>query len=169
MEHAALIKDLHANQQVFKELLSNLDSDLYLWRPQPDKWNLLDIVCHLVDEEREDFRYRLKHVLETPELQMPSIDPVSWVTVRKYQEQDYNQSIGRFMTERTASIDWLNSLSNPAWDRFYSHPTLGNLSASMFLHNWVAHDFLHTRQVLHNKYHYLSSSSSEPLNYAGNW
>ncbi len=169
MEHSVLISELQVNQNIIRDLLYGLDNDFYLWRSQPDKWNLLDIVCHLVDEEREDFRYRLKHVLETPQKEMPSINPVTWVTDRKYQEQDYDKTLRKFITERAASLDWLNSLPNPKWDHFYSHPKLGKLSASMFLHNWVAHDYLHIRQILNIKYNYLKFNSTEPLNYAGEW
>lgn len=152
-----------------KKLLSGLNSDLYLWRSQPDKWNLLDIICHLVDEECEDFRQRLRHVIETPQLEMPPINPTDWVIERNYQERDYSTMLKIFISERKISIEWLNNLSQPKWESFYRHPKIGVLSASMFLHNWVAHDYLHIRQIVNIRYHYLKSNSSEPLSYAGDW
>ncbi|MBK8955125.1 MAG: DinB family protein [Saprospiraceae bacterium] len=160
---------MQTNQKVIKNLLSGLDSDVNLWRTQPDKWNLLDIICHLVDEEREDFRFRLKHVLQTPQKEMSSINPVAWITERKYQEQNFKKVLANFNAERKISIDWLNKLSNPKWENFYSHPKLGILSATMFLQNWVAHDYLHIRQIVGIKFHYLKSKSRESLNYAGDW
>lgn len=169
MVYAATTKELQSNQHIYKDILCDLDSELILWRMNPEKWNLLDIICHLVDEEREDFRYRLKHVLETPQLEMPSINPVGWVTERNYQEQDYYTKLHEFLEERTASIQWLTALENPKWDNVYLHPKLGELSAGMFLHNWLAHDYLHIRQILTIKYHYLKLKSQETLGYAGDW
>lgn len=169
MEYSKFKKVLASNQKVFKNLLSDLNEEIYLWRPQPDKWNLLDIICHLVDEEKEDFGFRLKHVLETPQKKMPSINPANWVIERKYQEQNFKKKLNEFMTERKMSIEWLSKLSNPNWNSFYTHPKLGVLSAGMFLNNWIAHDYLHIRQIVSIKFHYLKSNSTDSLNYAGDW
>ena len=56
---------LGQNKAVFENLLSGIDEQTYLWKPSANKWCLLEIVCHLYDEEREDFRARVKHVLGT--------------------------------------------------------------------------------------------------------
>ena len=37
----------------------------------------------------------------------------------------------------------------------------------MFLVNWVAHDYLHVRQILKNKYAWMQDVSGEKLDYAG--
>jgi hypothetical protein len=39
----------------------------------------------------------------------------------------------------------------------------------MFLHNWLAHDYLHIRQIIRIKYDYLKKTSGEILLYAGEW
>ena len=54
-----IIQQLENNQKVFQNLLTNKTKDLYLWRPKPEKWCLLEIVCHLLDEEKDDFRARV--------------------------------------------------------------------------------------------------------------
>jgi hypothetical protein len=43
------------------------------------------------------------------------------------------------------------------------------MSAEMFLANWLAHDFLHVRQIIATRFHYLSHTTGESLGYAGNW
>ena len=161
--------ELKRNKSVFNELLSNVSEDLYLWKPQPDKWCLLEIICHLHDEEVEDFRIRVKYVLETPELKLPAIDPVSWVKDRNYIEQDYKSKLNSLLKERDQSIAWLDSLKAPKWDNFYKHPKLGPMSARLFLSNWLAHDLLHIRQIMKLRFEYLKQISSEDLSYAGKW
>lgn len=75
----------------------------------PDKWSILEVINHLHDEEREDFRQRLDLVLANPEQTWPRIDPQTWVTSRGYNERDLSSSLNNFFTERENSLSWLNS------------------------------------------------------------
>jgi hypothetical protein len=160
---------LEANASVFAALLREPDSDVYRWKPAAEKWCLLEIVCHLHDEEREDFRARTKHVLETPDKELPSIDPTGWVTSRGYMAKDYEQTLKAFLQQRSESVKWLRSLVNPSWQNAYLHPKFGAMSADMFMSNWLAHDYLHFRQITTVRYRYHEQRSKEPLTYAGNW
>ncbi|MBK9270362.1 MAG: DinB family protein [Saprospiraceae bacterium] len=169
MQQKEYIAQLHQHKDVFKALLTDLPENLYTWKILPDKWNLLEILCHLHDEEREDFRARIKHILEHSENPMPSIDPQAWVQDRNYSLQNYSQVLNAFLQEREYSIEWLLSLNEPKWDQFYVHPKLGKMTASMMLCNWLAHDYLHIRQINKVKYEYLLQMSKEDLSYAGNW
>jgi len=164
-----IIQELNKNKTVFEALLKNTHKTCYLWKPQADKWCLLEITCHLLDEEKEDFGARVKHVLKTPKQPMKPIDPEGWVIQRKYLEQDFHIMLAQFLEERTNSIQWLRNLKDPQWDNFYPHPKFGNLSAKMFLANWLAHDYLHFRQITRLKFQYLEAFSGENLNYAGGW
>ena len=169
MEHSHQIAELSRNQAVFKELLHGITEEKYRWRWQKDKWNLLEIVCHLYDEEREDFKARTKSVLENPEAPLTAFNPVLWVKDRNYAQKDYYQMLAAFLNERQASIDWLNSLTNPKWENAFIHPKKGPLSAAFFLSNWVVHDYLHIRQILNLEYKYIQETTGHMLDYAGNW
>lgn len=169
MEYTGIIKELSENRYVFKHLLSGLTKEEYLWKPNPEKWCLLEIICHLHDEDVKDFRLRTQHILETPNVQMPIIDPPSWVQSGKYAEQNYEDMISKFLIEREQSIKWLQSLDNPKWDNAYKHPEFGDMTAKMFLFNWVAHDLLHIRQILKLKHDRLKQILGESLSYAGEW
>ena len=169
MLYNKIIEELDRNRLVFENLLTDKTKEEYLWKPASDKWCLLEIICHLHDEEKEDFRARIKHTFETPADQITFIDPASWVESRKYIQQNYNEILSKFLNEREQSIKWLRSLSNPGWDNFYEHQKFGKMTAKMFLTNWLAHDYLHVRQILNLKFMYLKHFTSEELTYAGNW
>ena len=169
MKHQKVIKELARNRNIFKELLMEVSKEAYLWKFSPQKWCLLEIVCHLFDEEQEDFRIRTKLVLQDPKLPLPMFDPTYWPKERAYLEQNYDQKVSDFLDERDHSINWLYSLKNPQWENAYQHPKFGAMSASLFLANWLAHDYLHIRQILTLKYKYLEQLSEETLNYAGSW
>jgi len=164
-----IISQLTNNQLVVKNMLSNLKETEITFRPHPKHWCLLEIICHLVDEEREDFRARIQSILENPSKPLTPFNPVLWVTERKYMEQNFEEKLSQFLDERNRSIEWLNELKNPAWENAYLHPILGRLTAQHFLHNWLAHDYLHIRQINRVKYEYLNAKSGEDLSYAGNW
>lgn len=169
MNYSHVINELSRNKEVFKRFLSSIEEETFLWRPEAQKWCLLEIICHLRDEEVEDFRTRLKYVLETPGRAFPTFNPTQWVEERKYVEQNFETVLTAFLIEREKSITWLESLSIPDWDNFYDHPKLGPMSAKMILSNWLAHDYLHIRQILKLKFEYLKFISGENLSYAGNW
>ncbi len=164
-----LIDKLQQNKSVFDDLLKDVKEDMYLWKQTPEKWCLLEIVCHLYDEEREDFRFRTKWVLEKPKQTPPNFNPVVWVTERKYMEQDYHTMLNKFIEEREQSISWLKLLNNPKWGNYYEHPKKGKLTAKFFVTNWLAHDYLHIRQITKLKFDYLEKQSGEMIDYAGNW
>ena len=169
MDPDHIINNLERNRAVFNELLQGLSEGETKWKPAHDKWSLLEIVCHLYDEEREDFRARLDHVLISPSEPLPPIDPVGWVSSRKYSERNYTEMLTLFLEEREQSVKWLRSLDSPKWDNAYDHPKFGKMSAELFLVNWLAHDLLHIRQILSVKHKYLSQLTKETLQYAGDW
>ena len=169
MNPTHIITALEQNKEVFRHLLMNIEESEYHWRPAPGKWNLLEIVCHLHDEEIDDFRTRVKLVLETPEKPLPPFNPEAWVTERRYSEKQYTTMLEAFITEREKSINWLRSLENPQWGNVNEHPDAGPRSAQLFLENWLGHDLLHMRQIIGVKFQYAEHLSENGLSYAGKW
>ena len=164
-----ILNGLSANAILFSETFTHVRPEFIRWKPAPDKWCLLEILCHLRDEEREDFRARFKHILEKPEQQFVSIDPQAWVSERAYLDTDYETALTEFLEERTRSIEYLALLKEPLLHNIHMHPRAGAISAKMILANWVAHDLLHMRQITKLKYDLLTACSAEDLGYAGTW
>ena len=169
MKIPLIIKKLAANQVVFQHLFTNISKEEIIWRPYPTHWCLLEILCHLHDNEHEDFKVRVQSVLENPTTPFISIEPSSWVKERAYMNQNFAKKLAAFLKKRSDSILWLDNLENPQWNNVYHHETYGLLSAQNLLVNWLAHDNLHIRQITRIKYLYLKEYSGEDLTYAGNW
>lgn len=164
-----IISELHRNKIVFDSLLTAVPSELCLYKPDKDHWCLLEIVCHLIDEEVEDFRARVKHTLFTPDLPLKSISPREWPIQRGYMDKDFETSVKNFLDERSASILWLRTLEDVPWENTVHLKGLGKLSARNFLENWLAHDYLHIRQINRVKRSYFHNCAQGDLSYAGNW
>jgi len=140
-----------------------------VWKPEPTAWSVLEVVNHLVDEEREDFRIRLDIMLHRPDQPLPKFDPVGWVMERRYNERDLKASLRDFLSERHESIRWLQTLKSPDWDAVYESPGRKMTAGDMFA-SWIAHDILHLRQLIKLQWlHTLRELEPYKVEYAGLW
>ena len=167
IEHLAAL--MAENAARIRALVRSISEQQARWRPDPDSWSILEVVNHLLDEERQDFRVRLDYTLHRPDEPWLPIDPGGWVTERAYNQQGLDDSLAQFLSEREASIAWLGTLSVPDWNTTCEAPwgpiRAGDLSAA-----WVAHDLLHMRQLVELHWAY-TTAELEPyrVDYAGTW
>ena len=163
------IDRLSCNASVFEGLARVETKAQARWKPSPEKWSILEVVNHLYDEERDDFRFRLDSLLHHHERLWPPIDPPAWAVERSYNERELDESLERFLGERRKSIEWLKELKAPRLENKYEHPQ-GVISAGDLLASWVAHDYIHVRQLARLHWQYLNHIS-KPFKtaYAGEW
>ena len=147
MKAEEIIERLARGEGMFCGLVCGLDENHACWKPEPGKWSVLEVINHLHDEEREDFRHRLDLTLRAPEAAWPSINPEEWVRERKYNDRNLQSSINNFVSERRRSIAWLRSLKSPEWKSSHKHPGIGPIRAGDILCAWLAHDYFHGRQI----------------------
>lgn len=142
-----------------------------VWKPDVESWSVLEIVCHLADEESEDFPVRVLMTLEDPTEEWPRIDPEGWAVSRNYQSRDLKGELARFVELRTENIEKLGALQNPDWSKFQEHPKFGNMIASDLLAAWCAHDALHLRQLSKRLYQLSNRDGGRgsTTRYAGTW
>jgi hypothetical protein len=161
---------LSKNAETIQSLVRGVAEEQARWKPAPEEWSILEVVNHLYDEEREDFRTRLDLVLHRPDQPWPGIDPEGWAVERKYNERDLEASLKGFLTERRRSVSWLAGLSSPDWQSCRQHPKAGDLSAGDLLASWLAHDFLHIRQLAELHWEIVSLQAKPySTDYAGAW
>jgi len=157
------------NAKRIRALAEGVTNEQARWKPDPESWSILEVVNHMIDVEREDFRVLLDLALHRPNDSRPKISPKAWVTERKYNERDLGQSLSNYMAARAESLTWLRGLSSPDWEATYKAPW-GLIKAGDVFGAWIVHDILHMRQI--TKLHYLYTLRRvEPYNtdYAGDW
>src|SRR2546429_1683412 len=91
-------------------LLGDLDAATWRERPAPAEWAPVEIVCHLRDEEVEDFGARVRVILEGGASFAP-IDPERWAVERHYLEADGTQALAAFRERRVASLGSLVAIA----------------------------------------------------------
>jgi hypothetical protein len=172
-----LLADARSQLARLPALLTALTSDLdeLTWRARPaaDEWSPVEIVCHLRDEETEDFGARLAVVLAGGSEFAP-IDPPRWAVERKYREAVPAEAIGALRTARGATLARLATIDPARLPRAVEHPRAGRLSGLDFLVAWVAHDRIHVAQLTAtltrlwaDRWSPLRAEYAGPIPYAG--
>ena len=170
MQLDRMIASLKSFGETLPQLVSNVSAENAKWKPPSQNWSILEIVCHLVDEEVEDFRRRVQMTLEDPSQEWASINPEIWAVERRYNEQNLQEKVQAFVAERTKSIDWLEGLSGADWNKAYQHKHFGPMRAGDLLVAWTAHDQLHVRQIAKRKFELVRRDAGDYVaDYAGDW
>lgn len=169
MDFSTLLQTMKENTKRIRTLVEGISQDDAVWKPDSTSWSILEVVNHLYDEEKEDFRVRLKIILQSPDQPWPGIDPEGWVVDRKYNQRNLRESLQNFLDERASSLTWLQALEQPDWDALYESP-FGSMRAGDMFAAWVAHDLLHMRQLV-ELLRALVVRGAKPfqVEYAGEW
>ena len=172
MNTAELKEALGAGLKVILDLCDGVSEREMRFKPAKDRWSLLEVVNHLADEECEDFRTRLSHMIEDPSRDWPDIHPFDWVVSREYGKRDPAGSISRFRKEREKSLVWLGSFPEPDLSTVYAGTNkLGRtMHTGDIVASWAAHDYFHIRQMTNLKWEYLMQTAKPySCSYAGEY
>lgn len=131
---------------ILEALLAGLDEVDARTRPAPGEWSPVEILCHLRDEESEDFGARLRVIVDGAGEFAP-IDPERWAEERCYREAILPDVLEALRVRRQASLDLLASLAPETLTGSRSHRELGRLSGLDILAAWAAHDRIHLAQL----------------------
>ena len=169
MEIKALYQELLHSTEMIRALLAGVAPEAARFKPDAESWSMLEVVCHLYDEEREDFREHLDFILHRQNEAWHVIDTVGWVTERKYNQQNFAEMQGKFFAEREKSLAWLQGLQHPDWEKSFTTP-YRTISAGEMFACWAAHDNLHIRQLVELRRVRLENITRPyNLKYAGDW
>ena len=169
MEFQTLYQELQNSTEMIRTLLAGVSQEEARVKPNPESWSILEVVCHLYDIEREDFREHLDFILHRQNEEYHAIDPQAWIKERHYNEQDFVQIQEKFFAARRTSLAWLKEQSDSDWDLTYTSQ-YGSVSAGEMFSCWVAHDNLHLRQFIELRRHRIEMITKPyDLEYAGDW
>lgn len=144
-----LVKELESNRDITIQLFNNVTQEQAEWKPDTERWSLLEIINHIIDIEKEDFRFNIELILNTPEADWPSFNEMEWIKSRKYNERKLNESIQNFIEERNKSIQWLKDLQNPNLFSKHLGSGLNNkiIKVGDLFSSWIGHDYFHIKHI----------------------
>lgn len=169
MDISPFLAQMVTNAERIRLFTEGISVEQARWKPDSDSWSILEVINHLYDEEREDFRVRLEIILAKNGAPWPPIDPQGWVTARRYNERDLDNSVNQFLLEREKTLSWLQGLEHPDFETVYTSP-FGSMSAGDMFAAMVSHDLLHLRQLVELHWAYTTDQLAPYQNgYAGDW
>lgn len=125
-------------------LITTLPPALLTLPPAPGEWSALACLQHLCDTERLVFPVRVHYLLA--EQDFPAFDPdaQSSAPVASQTPADVAAEFARL---RTAALVTFDQVTVADLTKRARHQELGVVTLSELLHEWAAHDLMHTVQA----------------------
>jgi hypothetical protein len=135
---------LAATPERWLSLAATVPADLLARPPAPGEWSALECLQHLVDTERWVFPARVGCLLAGQDF--PAFDPDAQGT-----KPDVDQSpaglANEFVHLRAEALRGLDLVTPADLARQARHSELGIVTLDELLHEWAAHDLMHTVQA----------------------
>jgi hypothetical protein len=124
-------------------LTVSLPEDLLARKPLPNEWSAMGCLCHLLDTERWIFPKRVQALLAGENF--VGFDPDKQGT--PYASQNPKQLTEEFAQLRKSSLIELDRVTSHDLSLTARHSELGVVTLEQLLHEWAAHDLMHTVQA----------------------
>ncbi len=124
-------------------LTSTVSADLLTRTPAPNEWSAMDCLNHLLDAEQMVFPVRLRAFMAGQPI--VAFDPDSEGTKDSILTPE--QMASEFARLRKASLVELERVTAQDLARSTHHSELGLITLGQLLHEWAAHDLMHTVQA----------------------
>ena len=124
-------------------LTETIPIDVLTRSPAPNGWSALECLGHLLDTEQWVFPVRVQAILAGQPI--PAFDPDAQGT--KNTSLTPEQLAAEFARHRHSSLVELEHLTVLDLTRSAHHSELGTVTLGELLHEWAAHDLMHTVQA----------------------
>lgn len=129
-----------------QRLLKGVSSAKLRKRPQPGKWSVAEIVCHLADTELV-VGFRLRLILGAPGTPITPFDQDAWVKALHYEKRDVRKALEQFRILREANLALLKMLAPEQWKFVGMHAERGPESIETIVKMIAGHDVNHVAQI----------------------
>ncbi|MGP7819669.1 DinB family protein [Niallia sp. 01092] len=143
------IEILERTPQTLEYFLSGLSDGWLQCNEGAGTWNVIEVVEHLIEGEKNNWVPRLEFILQEGESKpFPPFDRYSHLNDSS--ERPLEQKLFEFKTIRTQNITKLKSIIDPELHLEWtgSHPAFGVVKLRELLSTWVVHDLTHISQIV---------------------
>lgn len=108
-----LIEGLTASYVFITGLVQGLTEEQLLFRYEPGKWSIKELMVHLMDAERI-FSYRALRFARQDKTELPGFEENQYAQTSKADARDINSIIAEYTSLRTATIELFKSFDEEA-------------------------------------------------------
>ena len=141
-ERWEILSKLQETPKAMATLFRGLSDEALRRKPAPEKWSMLEILCHLRDVEFlfvERYGKIANH--DRPQLRMVNQDELA--AMLRYNEDDPAAVQREFQALRAEAVALLSALAQQSWERIGLHPKRGEFSIAANAVMHVTHDAKH--------------------------
>ena len=133
---------------VLRILMSDLNDDWIIHNEGPETFSPYDVIGHLIQGEKTDWRDRATMILEHG-AKKAFVPFDRFAQFEESRGKSLQQLLSEFEKLRKESLSWLRSLNltETDFDKPGMHPELGEVTLRQLLSTWVVHDLTHIAQV----------------------
>ena len=128
----------------WKSLAETLPVQLLTRPPAPKEWSALECLLHLLDTEQRVFPPRVQAFLAGRDLEAFNPDTKGIAMDANPWPDEIAASFARM---RARSLEALAQVAETDLSRTARHSELGSVTLEQMLHEWAAHDLVHTIQA----------------------
>ena len=115
-------------------------------RPDPERFTLREVICHLADWE-PIWLERMTRIVSEDKPVLPGYDEGEMVMTNDYAHQDANLQLKRFRAGRHATLTFLQGRSDSDWNRVGVREEVGEMTLWMLSAMILGHDLYHLKQI----------------------
>lgn len=141
-----LVGAIAAAPVIFERLLGHVPEAALDARPDPERFTIREVMCHLADWE-PFFLERLQGTVSADDYRIVAYDEGQLAIDHDYAHQDVGAALARFKAGRERYCAYVATLDGAALDRTAYHPERGRLTAGDLIAIVVGHDVYHIEQI----------------------
>ncbi|HMI57459.1 MAG TPA: DinB family protein [Gemmatimonadaceae bacterium] len=112
--------------------------------PEPGKWSIRDILCHLADCEIT-FGFRLRQTAAEKHHVIQPFDQDAWASA--FAKLDAHDALEAFSSLRRWNMLFIRAVGTPAEAKEVRHPERGDMTFRTIVETMAGHDINHLRQI----------------------
>lgn len=141
-----LISALATAPGVIIPLIREVPPQILKRRPSPAKWSAYEHAVHLSQSDVA-FRERLELILSTPEPFIKTIENSAEDEAGAMLDIDLDESLERYVRERAALVERLNTLSPDEWQKTAVHEAFDHYSVFIMFRHVLNHEMHHSYRI----------------------
>ena len=139
--------------------LKEFPSEMWQFRPAPDRWTIHEIVVHIADSEASSY-IRCRRLLAEPGSAILGYDEMQWARALRYHEQSPADALELFRWLRHKSYTLIRDLPDSVWSNTVVHGEAGVMTMDDWLDTYERHIPEHIAQMQTNYEDWLKRGAS---------
>jgi len=142
-----ILKHLSRSPERLRELLSDVPSAAFNYKPAEEQFSILENVCHLRDIEVEGYSKRIRRIIDEDNPELPDIDGARLAIERDYNHQDLSNAVTAFVEARNHNLALLEQIDSQTLSRSGNLQGVGTVTLRKLLEMMAEHDEGHMEEL----------------------